>query len=288
MGDLPITQIVSQRPQIQLATRDVPPPAAYYIGAGNFLRISLFSSQSSVVIRIVWRMLLPDSTIIQNAQDLVTNSNRAEQVAFIPLTEGFILSIVAYAPNTSLRRGMAYVRCAVTQSNNVSISIGNMGELLCQGYIESNALVAYPGGANGYGFEARGNIRSITGSTPAAGANISETVPTSAMWALYAFRFSLTTSAAVATRNVVLLLDDGTSTFSHVVVVTSQAASLAYNYAFNAGNAVNAFIAPNLSLGFSPLMYIPGGFRIRTSVLNMDAGDQFAAPQYLVEEWLTP
>lgn len=53
----------------------------------------------------------------------------------------------------------------------------------------------------------------IVGANPAAGAEVSETVPAGETWCLLGVRVTLVTSATVATRQPILTLDDGTNIF---------------------------------------------------------------------------
>ncbi len=132
-----------------------------------------------------------------------------------------------------------------------------------------------------------GRIRSITGTDPAAGAEISETVPERRRWRILAFRFSLVTDDPVADRIVHLLLDDGTNIFADVCVTTAHQASVTKVYNFsNFGstqlNPTNCLYIPLPPLPLSP------GFRIRTVTDLLEVTDDFSAPQLLVEEWIDP
>lgn len=132
-----------------------------------------------------------------------------------------------------------------------------------------------------------GRIRSITGTDPAAGAEISEVVPDRRRWRILAVRFSLTTDATAADRIVHLHLDDGTSIFADVCVTTAHAASITKVYNFS--NYGSTQLAPTtcLYIPLPPLPLMPG-YRIKTITDNLQAGDDFTAPQLLVEEWIDP
>ncbi len=132
-----------------------------------------------------------------------------------------------------------------------------------------------------------GRIRSITGADPAAGAEISETVPDRRRWLLRGIYFTFTTSATVADRLVHLIIDDGTNIIAKICVVTAHAADTAKDYSFaNYGstqlNPVNCFYLP------LPLFPLTEGYRIRTSTDLIEGDDDYSAPRLLVEEWIDP
>lgn len=132
-----------------------------------------------------------------------------------------------------------------------------------------------------------GRIRSITGTDPAAGAEISETVPDRLRWLIRGVYFTFTTSATVANRLVHLIIDDGTNIIAKICVVVAHAADTAKDYSFaNYGstqiNPVDCFYLP------IPLLPLVAGYRIRTSTDLIEGDDDFSAPQLLIEEWTDP
>jgi hypothetical protein len=86
--------------------------------------------------------------------------------------------------------------------------------VLLQGYVTDTSRLSFPGSPIRSSIEGPGVLRSITGTNPAANAEISETVPTNARWRVHAIRFTLVTDANVANREVALTLDDGAAVFA--------------------------------------------------------------------------
>jgi hypothetical protein len=86
--------------------------------------------------------------------------------------------------------------------------------------------LAFPGVPIASPLDGGGALRSIAGTTPGAGAEISETVPTGARWELLAFQATFVTSAAAANRVPQLTLDDGTTVYFRLGAALNQAASL--------------------------------------------------------------
>jgi hypothetical protein len=217
--------------------------------------------------------------------DFTTTGTRSPQISIANLGEGFILSVNVYCLTTSLQRGQVYVRFMFLRGN---ITQAYLGQVLCQGYVTTNSSQFFPFGQNEMSTSGRGAMRSITGTTPAAGAEISETVPAGAMWRLISIFYQLNTSATVASRFLSLIVDDGTNIlFNPLGLVTSIPAGNNERMTWSAGG-------PSFqSTGFcaTPLpvdLFMPAGYRFRTSTPAIQAGDQYTAPQYLVEEWMYP
>ena len=124
-----------------------------------------------------------------------------------------------------------------------------------------------------------------TGTDRAAGVEMSET-PTATWKTLYAVRVRLVTSAAVATRTLTLVIDDGANILWQKIAPATQTASLTRDYVFvlppytDAG----AFDANNQIVLTLPAIPMLPGHRIRTLTTNLQAGDDFGAPLLLLNE----
>lgn len=129
-----------------------------------------------------------------------------------------------------------------------------------------------------------GTLKVVSGSDPAAGAEVSDTVPAGKAWRVISVLVALVTSATVATRRTHLVIDDGTTTFYRRGSNATQAASLTQNYLFCGegpeASARGTFVADPL-----PQIDLPAGARIKTVTENIQAGDDYGAPQYYVEEY---
>jgi hypothetical protein len=131
-----------------------------------------------------------------------------------------------------------------------------------------------------------GTTKSIIGTDPAAGSEISETVPANAIWKWIAGLGTLVTDATVADRRVHVTLDNGTSPWWEGVSSSIQAASLTNKY--NIGAPVAAVIDTAHFIALPIDTYLKGGDRIITVTDLLKAGDNWGAPQFRVEEWHDP
>jgi hypothetical protein len=280
MGDI---ASVSAGPQIVLATEEISPPNSVYIDQSNNLLL-LVGSSVACTLFVMARIVLPDGTISLNNWPFVVPAQRAQQTFSVSLSEGFLLSLHVYCPATALRRGQVYVSVALQRD---VIANKLWAQRLTQGWVTNYAGPFWPGAQNEDCYSGYGNIRSITGTLPAAGAEISETVPANCIWRLRAFLFSLTTAAAVANRFPHFIIDDGTNSLYNSPANAAQVAAATVVYSANDSISTTTILdgVASLKLGSAPPL-LPG-FRLRTLTTAIQAADQYTAPQYLVEEWFT-
>lgn len=276
---------VSYSKLIGLDTENASPPTHAYINPDDVLHVFIASSLTSPTVRVFARLLLPDGTIVPNAWTYNPVNGRLGQSFLQTLTECFLLTITVDVPNGTTT-GQTFVRVSILRGSFNAIATS---ALLLQGYASGTDLLSWPMSPCWPKFYGHGNIRSITGTTPAAGQQIVETVPAGAIWRLMAFHFVLTASAAVSTRVPYLVLTDGTNA---VAAITTPAAD-----GITAGGTRNYYFADNVGPSISGTIFSTGnvprefymqpGWRIASSVTPMDAADQLSAVQYVVEEWMT-
>ncbi|MBA7554734.1 hypothetical protein ES705_47365 [subsurface metagenome] len=132
-----------------------------------------------------------------------------------------------------------------------------------------------------------GRRTSITGTDPAVDTEILETVPERRRWRLCSVHFTLVTDINAANRQISIIIDDGTNTLLHLTIQTVQAASTTRNYTLANFSVTEFLVGDDLFHPFPPLC-LPAGFRFRTETADRQAGDNFSAPQALVEEWIDP
>jgi hypothetical protein len=131
----------------------------------------------------------------------------------------------------------------------------------------------------------RGVFKLYSCADPAAGAEISCTVPAGKIWRVVSLRVALVTSSGVANRFPSITVDDGTTVFYQIISPTAHTASLTWTYNFSAvpsaasaGNTVGLLPAPQGTL-------LGAGYRILSVTTAIQAGDNYGAPVVFVEEW---
>lgn len=274
-------QFAATSPEVTFHTKQVQPPAFVYIGREDKLDVGIWSAVPNETVNFVLRIMRPDGVVIANAYSFQVTSTRTVNAFLQELTEGFLLSMTARGSGTVFI-GQTFVRASLKRG-------ALAGPLFTQEFI-ANYLTAvhplmWPGGEVLRPVDGPGAPRSVTGTTPAAGAEISETVPATVRWRLRGFRFVLTTAVAVANRETAFQIDDGANVVSVTPSGFTQAASLSHGYTFGLGSTVIQasagvqHIAPTTDIILAP------GYRMRTLSTALQAADQYSFVQYQVEEW---
>jgi len=208
-----------------------------------------------------------------------TNSNRTLKQDRRRL-EDYPLRIVVSAPTCPPRHGQCFVTLELIVAGFFAYSLGH-------GYVSYGKALSWPPGDHKHSLEGPGNIKLVTGTNPPAGSEISETVPTNARWQILGMRIRLVTDATVVSRRVCIILDDGATVFNVIRATQTQPESIAYNYSLVPGLGFEDTIGISDILIPLPVnLILPQGYRIRTSTINLQAGDNFDAPKMFVMEWL--
>lgn len=200
------------------------------------------------------------------------------------LGAGWLQGLTVSASNGSPPYGEAWVRIDLMRGRG---SGATLVHTLVQGYITSQMRRSWPPAALTMAVEGAGALRSVTGTDPAAGAEISETVPTSTRWRVRALSCQLVTDATAANREVSLVIDDGATTIFTSPAGFTHTASLTRRYS---AAPIGAQTAPTQGTDRQiviPDLELPAGARIRTVTTNLQAGDNYGAPQLLLEERLS-
>ena len=141
-------------------------------------------------------------------------------------------------------------------------------------------------------FDGPGSIKSIAGTDPSAGNEISETVPANTVWLVRGISALLITDANAADRRVRATLDDGTTIFYQISSSTNHTASLTVRYAWSpfgaAAVGVVAATDATINIPFPKPTILTAGHRFVTTIGAKQAGDNWGAPQLFVEEWHDP
>lgn len=267
---------------LKLDPRGVSPPANGYLYPGSGFIVRTLNAISGLVLQLSYMVLLPEGRLVQNVHQLTTNGTRAGQSLIIALPEGFLVQLTVRCINNFVPNRI-FVQVGIITS---LLSATTNVQVICQGYLNNFSWLWWPGGANASSTEGAGAINSVTGTLPSAGAEISETVPTGAIWQLKAFTFKLTTSATVANRIPHLIIDDGTNVLLDAPAPSTAGASGTTRYVTGDNAIAAAVLDSTMWLQSVAALRLLPGYRIRTLTTSLQAADQYTAPQYLVTEWL--
>ena len=141
-------------------------------------------------------------------------------------------------------------------------------------------------GTNEGSLDGEGKVRTIVGTDPAAGVEVSETVPTGARWELQAIRVRLVTSGTVANRIIHLRLDDSSNIFLQIPAARIQTASETVDYNFSPHmDHPTALVTGSSDLVVPlPTYTLGAGYRIKTATGNIGLSDNYGAPNLTVKD----
>lgn len=284
-----ISDINSTLPIVDFNLKQVEPPSPLYIQQADRFFLSGLNSDVNVAQLLLNGRILRASDGQVSPFNLAMNitSDRVVTRQMFDLTEGYLLGakILGLGGTT---RGRCYVSLDIARGQ---VANRTLYQQLIADYISRNHDATWPGGDYIHSIDGPGWAHRVAGATPAAGADVSETVPTNARYRLVSFRCQLNTSAAVANRQVRFVLDDGTTIFYSAYASNQQAANTIAVYEFVPGGPA-AYSITGSSTSVDAQVPAPAGaplftgFRIRTVTDALQAADQFSIVSYEVEEWI--
>lgn len=276
--------ITSRPPRAAITRELVQPPARVYLTLTDRLYIRSRNSLAGVVLRVAGRLLLADGTISPFAFTHTPATDRSASLESFQLAEGYLLSAVVFPTSGTPRRGQTFVEIGFLRGKTTTAAAV---DVLAKDYVAVAEPLAFPGSPIHSSLEGSGAIRSITGTDPAAGVEVSEAVPTDARWRVLTVLWELVADATVANRQPQLQLTDGATVLSKTRALTAQTASQTriYNYSLNYPDNTPSQTAGEYQ-SFLPINMLAAGFIISSDTTSLQAGDNYGAPQLLVEEWL--
>jgi hypothetical protein len=284
MGSKPLpAEIISHGPDVRFLTSGVPPPSVIYVGPDDKLFVVVLNSAANAQIEVSYQVIRADGSLTLFDQTFVVTSDRISNGFFIPLPEGYLLHVNLRAASALVRRGQFYTKAQLRRGGPVTTHL--VAEL-CAGCPDNQHDVSWPTMNPQGSIEGPGMLRAIVGTDPAAGAEISETVPTGARWRLRGVVATLVTDATVANRQPSLVLDDGANVYARMPFDSAQVGTqtIAYSWACGGNPANGSTVARGMPL--NDQAYLFQAHRFRTATAGLVAGDNWSAPVYLVEEWI--
>jgi len=260
----------------------VQPPAMVYVTVDDIFVLKVFNPTAAATVNISIRYLTPQGDVIPQFQQFpnVAASSTIHTFNFRG-SEGFVLSATISTPGAGA--GACYVQLEV--GRGLGAQDITEGALLIGGYPGSFAALGYPGTQPQPPSVGTGTVRSITVTTPAAGAQFSLTVPAGVTWILNSVRAQLVTSAVVANRTPDLQVKDASGNIvMDAVAGTSQTASATDAWVWGPGLFTSTTLRQSDSVGIPTGMRLNAGWVLQMNVFNMDVGDQWSQIVFGVSE----
>lgn len=265
--------------------------AALYLTKEDRLQLTVRNSVPGVTVRLTGRFLAAPDTeddepphVQAIAQELTPASNRSSSTVLLPLGYGWLLNAEVIVTAGTPLVGQCYALLSLVRGDaGATLDLVT----LAAGYITALERLATPGGSIVSALAGPGALRSIAGTTPGVGAEISESVPAGARWELLTFTAQFVTSATVATRNTLFAITDGVNALGRYPLNNNQAAGQTINFSVGPGiplmsNEPQQGLAGTIPVGLT----LPAGATFGTSTVSIQSGDQYSAIRYLVREWI--
>ncbi|TAL44757.1 MAG: hypothetical protein EPN91_03750 [Salinibacterium sp.] len=259
-------------------------PEPYLFTGEDALQIDSFASVAGLTLTISGVMLGEGLQLLPFSFTHTPASNRTLVTTRTSVGSGWLQHLRVVVSTGTPLVGQVFVFARACRGvTSVALPLGT----IISGYLTANSDLFWPGVAPTSPLEGAGAIRSITGTTPGPGLEISEVVPTGARWDLLSFRAQLVTSAVVTGRIAQFILDDGANLYGEYAATDPITASQTGSWTFStAGFTPRAQGGFNINIGSPVGVRLAAGHRIRTLTINIQAADQYSAVQYLVREWL--
>lgn len=254
-----------------------------YVTGDDHLLLTVSNSLAGVAVALSGRQLHKSGDVVPFSEPHTPASDRSATTRVARLARGWLQHLTVTVTTGAPIGGQTFARVDLVRGEGAGRIVL---ATLAAGYVTARNGLAWPGSALRSSIEGAGALRSITGADPAAGAEVSETVPTGARWALRALRVTLVTDATVANREVALTFDDGVTVYAEYPSSVNQTATQSRAYtASPAGVRGGAATSLAIMIATAPIVAL-SGHRIRTLTTGLAGGDNFGAPQLDVEEWI--
>lgn len=248
------------------------------------LRIESVGSLTGVRVAVHYRYWTPTGGIQANTQFHTPHSDRTIARSDFQLGAGALLNLTVFADAGSPHIGQTFVRIQIVRGlSGATIVLGT----LLQGYVTGSQDLGWPGSPIQSSIEGGGVLRAVTGTQPAAGQIISETVPTGARWELLAIAADLTTSAVAGDRRPRLHVTRAAGRVAASPQAGVQPPSKTQTHYWETGVPLAVELTDNANVAGLPVpTLLLAGESIQVFVDTLAASDQWSAPRLSVREWL--
>lgn len=266
---------------------------ALYVPQGTYLTgqaVSLVTT-SSTNVRFNVLQLMTNGDLQRYTMEINTGTSRVLQVDSKALGEGWIISATAINNSGINRRGQLFVALYVTYSPYGSSSGYPPYFTFFQTYIGKDQNVAWHGGGPGrieMSTEGSGYLRQTNyTASPAAGAEMVQTIPSNARVKFISMVFQLVTDATVANRIVgVYFRDSSGNNLCSSICLDNHPASTTRRYNVGAYGAFQTVLGASAFVNVPPGLILRQGSYVTTITTNLQAGDQFTFMGWMVEEFV--
>lgn len=213
---------------------------------------------------------------------IITASSNAPQTDDFVIPDVPVFVVVRDSGN-SFWQGDCFVTMDIIANGDYLYHLGS-------GYIYGQKEISYPQVTNDDQRRSQGGFYFPTTTNPAANNEISESVSSLELWLVKSIRIQLTTDANAANRTVTLrVTTSGGSILLSIPPVAVQVASKTVNYTYAPGlNNIADATTLDQTIGFPQDFLMQESYKFVTVTTNRQVGDDFTAPNILVEKFILP
>lgn len=261
-----------------------PGSPARYLSDTETLRLTVFNAASGVRVALRGRKVDENGESRFASNEITPTTARAASIGDVQPGAGWLVGAAAIVVGGSPVDGQTYAVLSIGIGAGANFT---ETEVLAAGTISAASRLSWPGSPIEGPLDGAGALRSITGTTPGAGAEFSETVPTGARWNMIALRAVFTASGVAGNRFPGFLVDDGANVYAHAYANGTTAAGGTLTNSLQQGIGLQAAGSPTFAQASLPADNRMGsGHRIRSNTSGILAGDTWTLIQYLVREWI--
>ena len=252
----------------------------------DLIQIESFSSSNPVDLICEGVAMNKDGDIVPFLFNFTVSLNLTLETFRFRLGYNFLISIVIHTRTSGIPDGSCYLRLTLVQEETGGVFPHR--KLLSQGYISQFASIGYGSAAITGLPREHFFIQNIEIADPGAGNEINFICPGFTSLEIISFRFTFTTSAAVATRLCSLVVSMPPGQPHNFPAYTAQTAGLNIDYTFfeNADPA-NTILATQ-ELGNIPRLILQPGCVLETLTNNFVGADQYTSISLLVKRQTIP
>lgn len=276
---------LTRKPASSFITANIPAPTQVYVPPDGFFRVNIQNTFTGAQVIINIRTLRADDGTITVSQDTLLPSNGGNtNTFFLPGVEGFVLSVSAFTPNLSLRRGQTFVSIQLGSGSQQDF---HLQQVLVQDYIAQGYAAGWPGGTiklptEGPGRLVRGNLNAY-----AAGSEIADQMTANLRWRVAAVTLGFSASVAAGNRVIQFFFDDNLgSTVYSVDIPGNIAPGTNTIISLTAGSGPPSVNNNGYILPIPENFIFRNPYRFRTLTTNLGVADQYSNIVYHAEEWV--
>lgn len=252
---------------------------------GDNIRVLIYTTRvAATPIVVLINQLLADGSIVRTVEQFNADNAPFPADKTIALTEGLLLGIQVYTTTNSVRRGEVFCRVELQTG-----SLANADGLtpLTTGYLSGGNILNFPISQPESALSGEGASFSIVGADPALGADIEQDFDANAYTDLLAGEFTLIADGTVANRTVVVTIQSSGVVVAILNARTVQTAGQTRVYQLWFGENLPADTTTRFFIGL-PAKLPPGQMSVFVTATNLQAGDNFNAPSFVVRQLIIP